>query len=60
MVSKLHKFADNKCISISKAFFDKEDNQDSPAPQLTEEEINELGQAFLRMTLERGEGNPGQ
>ena len=46
MVSKLHRFVDNKCIRFSKAFFDKEDNQDSPAPQLTEEEINEVCQAL--------------
>ena len=46
MVSKLHRFADNNCICISEAFFDKEDNQDLPAPQLTEEEINELCQAL--------------
>ena len=41
MVSKLHSFADNKYIGISKAFFDKENDQDSQVPQLTEEEINE-------------------
>ena len=29
MVSKLHGFADNKCIGISKAFFDKENDPDS-------------------------------
>ena len=46
MVSKLRRFANNKCIGISEAFFDKEDNQGSPAPQLTEEEINELCQAL--------------
>ena len=62
MVSKLHRFADNKCISISEAFFDKEDDQDSPGPQLTEEKVNELCQAleYSAMTVERGEGNPGQ
>ena len=56
MVRKLCRFADNKHISISEAFFDKEDNQDSPAPQLTEEEVNELCQVLeysrLRMTVE--------
>ena len=46
MVSKFHKFADNKCIYISKAFFDQEDDTDSPTPQLTEEEINKLCQAL--------------
>ena len=40
MVSKLHRFADNNHINISKAFFDKEDNKDSSTPQLTEEDIN--------------------
>ena len=42
-------FADNKCIGISEAFFDQEDNTDSPtptAPQLTEEEIDKLCQAL--------------
>ena len=46
MVSKLHRFADKKCIGISEAFFDQGDNTDSPKPQLTEEEINELCQAL--------------
>ena len=46
MVSKLCRFVDNKHIGISEAFFDKEDDQDSPAPQLTEEEINKLCQAL--------------
>ena len=46
MVSKLHRFADNKCIGIGKAFFDKENDPDSQALQLTEEEINELCQAL--------------
>ena len=46
MVSKLCGFVDNKHISISEAFFDKEDSQDLPAPQLTEEEVNELCQAL--------------
>ena len=46
MVSKLRRFVDNKCIGISEAFFDKEDDQDSPVPQLTEEKINELCQAL--------------
>ena len=46
MVSKLCKFADNKCIGICKAFFDQENDTDSPTPQLTEEDINELCQAL--------------
>ena len=46
MVSKLHRFVDNKHIGINKAFFDKENDPDSQAPQLTEEEIDELCQAL--------------
>ena len=46
MVSKLCRFADNKCIGISKAFFDQENDTDSPTSQLTEEEINKLCQAL--------------
>ena len=46
MVGKLHRFADNKCIGISKAFFDQQNDTDSPTPQLIEEEINELCQAL--------------
>ena len=51
MVSKLHRFADNKHIGISKAFFDKENDQDSQVPKLTEEEIKELCQALEQSTL---------
>ena len=39
-------FADNKCIDISKAFFDKENDTDSLTPHFMEEEINELCQAL--------------
>ena len=49
MVSKLCKFTDNRHIGIREAFFDQEDNTDSPtptAPQLTEEEIDKLCQAL--------------
>ena len=46
MVSKLHRNVDNKHIGISEAFFDKENDTDSPTPLLTEEEINELCQAL--------------
>ena len=49
MVSKLCKFTDNKHTGISEAFFDQEDDTDSPtptAPQLTEEGIDKLCQAL--------------
>ena len=55
MVSKLCKFTGNKCIGISEAFYDQEDNTDSPtptAPQLTEEEIDELCQALEQLDSE--------
>ena len=46
MVSKLCGIANNKHIGISEAFFNQENDTDSPTPQLTEEEINKLCQAL--------------
>ena len=46
MVSKLHRFADNNCIDISEAFFNKEIDTDSLTPQIMEEEVNKLCQAL--------------
>ena len=63
MVSKLHRFTDNKHISISKAFFEKRMTRTCQHHSSQRKRSMNSARPWntqIRMTVERGEGNPGQ